>query len=183
MKKIITSVVILTTIALQTTFAQSEQKNPLGNDSTISKDPLSMVLSCYLNLKNALIKDDGESASAAAQKLFKAIDKVQTTSFTKQQKSAWEKYSEKLSYDAEHIKGTTDIDHEREHFISLSKNMYEVVKAFNTNTVAIYYQYCPMANDGKGAYWVSAEQKINNPYFGKKMLTCGSTKETLNTNK
>ena len=44
--------------------------------------------------------------------------------------------------------------------------MFAVEKAFNTNAVTLYYQFCPMANDGQGAYWVSEREKISNPYMG-----------------
>ena len=90
----------------------------------------------------------------------------------------WMKLQEKLSYDAEHIKGTTELEHQREHFIALSKNMYELFKAFKADA-PVYYQHCPMANDGKGADWLSMEEKISNPYMGKSMLTCGKTTETI----
>lgn len=172
MKKIIFLVILLAS-GLQTSFAINSK------DSIISKDPINKVQSAYLELKNALVKDDGNLASTNAKELFKAIEKIQMDKMTPEQHKIWMKYSDKLSYDAEHIKGTTDLEHQREHFISLSKNMYEVVKTFNTNTITLYYQFCPMANEGKGAYWLSEIEKIQNPYFGKKMLTCGSTKETI----
>ena len=43
----------------------------------------------------------------------------------------------------------------------------------------VYFQHCPMANDGQGADWLSKESGIKNPYFGSMMLTCGKTVETL----
>ena len=45
---------------------------------------------------------------------------------------------------------------------------------------AIYKQYCPMAFNNTGAYWLSSEKEIRNPYFGDAMLSCGSVKETIN---
>jgi Cu(I)/Ag(I) efflux system membrane fusion protein len=36
-----------------------------------------------------------------------------------------------------------------------------------------------MAFNDKGAYWLSDKEAIRNPYFGDKMLTCGSVEETL----
>jgi hypothetical protein len=93
------------------------------------------------------------------------------------------KLSTDLSYDAEHIKGTDKIDHQREHFAKLSVNMYKLIKVLHLNTVEMYYQYCPMAEEGKGAYWLSEQPQIKNPYMGKKMLTCGSTKETISLKK
>ena len=90
----------------------------------------------------------------------------------------WMKYEKKLSYDAEHIKGITETEHQREHFISLSKNMYEVMKSFKMD-VPVYYDFCPMADNGKGANWLSLHQPINNPYMGKSMPTCGKVQETI----
>jgi len=31
----------------------------------------------------------------------------------------------------------------------------------------------------KDAYWLSNETAIKNPYYGSRMLTCGSVKDTL----
>jgi hypothetical protein len=37
-----------------------------------------------------------------------------------------------------------------------------------------------MANNNKGALWLSEVKEIKNPYFGSKMLTCGSVKKQIN---
>jgi hypothetical protein len=34
-----------------------------------------------------------------------------------------------------------------------------------------------MADDNKGAVWISETKEIKNPYFGKDMATCGSIKK------
>ena len=83
-----------------------------------------------------------------------------------------------LAFDAEHIAKTKDITRQRDHFMRLSKNMYELIKVSKQET-PVYYQHCPMANKGKGANWLSKENVIKNPYYGSQMLTCGSTVETI----
>ncbi len=148
-------------------------------DKVISSNPLEAIYTNYLGIKNSLTRDNPDSAAIYAKKLYKAIDNLKMDQLKPQQHKSWMLYMKKLSYDAEHIKGTTELEHQREHFMSLSANMYKLLKAFNTNSENIYYQFCPMANDGKGAYWVSEISKTVNPYFGKKMLNCGSTKETI----
>lgn len=167
MKKIIITVVLFSTAFLQNTFAQT------GNQS------LNNVLTAYLRVKNALVKDNGDSVRAAAKILYNTIDKLPTDKLSATQYNIWIQYADKLSYDASHMKETNDIDHQREHFTNLSKNMYKMLQALKINTSDLYYQYCPMANDGKGAYWVSEKANIVNPYLGKKMPTCGSTKDTI----
>jgi hypothetical protein len=137
------------------------------------------VITLYLDLKNALFNDSGDSARAAAKRLFIAIDKVPMGKLPVGQHKIWMEYNEKLSYDAEHIKGTDELEHQREHFIKLSANMYKMLKELKINTGDLYYQFCPMANEGKGAYWLSEKSTISNPYMGKKMPTCGETKDTI----
>ena len=46
----------------------------------------------------------------------------------------------------------------------------------------LYVQYCPMANDDKGATWVSMEEEIINPYFGDMMLHCGNVEYIIENN-
>ena len=44
---------------------------------------------------------------------------------------------------------------------------------------AIFVEHCPMANNGEGGDWLASEKKINNPYYGKEMLECGSVVEEI----
>lgn len=143
-----------------------------------NKQPLTEVYAGYFGLKDALVKSDGNAAATQAKVLYKAIDQVDMNKMTKQEHTVWMKYAKQLSYHTEHIKGTTEVEHQREHFIDLSKNMYEVMKVIKTET-PVYYDHCPMANDGKGADWLSLDKPIKNPYFGKAMLSCGSIIETI----
>ncbi len=143
------------------------------------KTKFSVILSAYIQLKNALVKSDPNAASTAGKLVMKAIEGIDSKSLTNKQNLVWMIFADKIYYDAEHIKGTSEMEHQREHFMTLSKNLFEMAEALNANKEDLYYQFCPMANEGKGAYWISEQSKIKNPYYGKKMLTCGSTKGTL----
>ena len=92
---------------------------------------------------------------------------------------AWMKILEDLKKDAQAISDTNEISLQRQHFSSLSKSIYEVMKISKQKTPT-YYQHCPMANDGKGANWLSKEKEVKNPYYGSMMLSCGKVIETLN---
>lgn len=146
---------------------------------TTTDTSLQAVITSYLDVKNALTKDNGANVRSAAKTLYTAINAVPMEKLSDIDHRVWMEYQEKLSYDTEHIKGTDELEHQREHFIKLSANFYKMIKVIKINKDDLYYQFCPMANDGKGAYWVSEKQAIANPYFGKKMMTCGSTKETI----
>ena len=77
------------------------------------------------------------------------------------------------------ISAAEDIETQRENFIALSQNMIALVSNFD-EIEEIYIQRCPMANNNKGATWLSRNKEIRNPYFGEQMMTCGETLETLN---
>lgn len=142
------------------------------------KNPLSAVFDTYFAIKDALVKTDGNTASAKATELLSAINEVKMETLKMDVHMVWMKVLENLKEDAEHIAVTKDASHQRDHFITLSKSLYEVMKLSKQET-PIYYQFCPMANDGKGANWLSKEETIKNPYYGSQMLSCGKTVETL----
>jgi len=165
----------------KTTKTTVTPKNETAVQDTIKKEainPLLEVYTAYFGLKDALIANDGVTASSKAKELFKAIDKVPMDKMAAEPHTVWMKYMTKLSYDAEHIKGVTETDHQREHFSSLSKNMFEVMKVIKPS-YTIYYDHCPMYNDGKGGDWISKESAIKNPFYGSQMLSCGKTVETI----
>lgn len=140
---------------------------------------LKSVFNNYFSVKDALVKSDANTTSTKAKELLTALDAVQMNKLSNEEHTVWMKVMKDLAFDAGHIAETKDVAHQRDHFMSLSKNMYELIKVSNQET-PVYYQHCPMANKGKGANWLSKENAIKNPYYGSQMLTCGSTVEKLN---
>ena len=137
------------------------------------------VLSGYYGVKNALISGDAAATKAKAKSLLAAITSFPADRFSEADKTVWKKYADKLQFDTRHISESDDIAHQREHFAGLSENMFAVLKAVKLNTATVYRDYCPM----KKSYWLSETATIENPYFGKQMLTCGAVKETLSATK
>lgn len=136
---------------------------------------MNKVLAAYLEIKNALASDDNKLANQKATEFTASLKEVNTAQLDAKQKATWLKYSEKLRFDGNHISESAVIAHQREHFASLSKNMYAIIKELKTNTSPVYIQYCPMKKES----WLSESQEIKNPYYGKSMSECGKVTETL----
>ncbi|MBK9734687.1 MAG: DUF3347 domain-containing protein [Saprospiraceae bacterium] len=85
-------------------------------------NPISEVYADYIGLKNSLTKDNADSAAAYAKKLIEDVDKVQMDKLNAPQHTAWMKH-ERFGYHAEFIKSTIKLEHQREHFISLSNHV------------------------------------------------------------
>lgn len=147
-----------------------EESNSMATssvDTNIPKEQAQNILTAYLKVKDALVQTDGAAASQAATKLVSTLGDGE------------DEHLEKIRFDAEHIAEAKDPTYQREYFNTLSENVFVMLKATEANESPIYRQYCPMAFDSKGAFWLAAEKEVNNPYFGDKMLHCGSVKEEL----
>lgn len=145
---------------------------------TAGIDPLKPVLDAYYAVKDALVSSDGNAASTNATSLVKAIKAVKMDQLGSSQHMVWMKVMKDLDFDADHISETKDVGHQRDHFSSLSENMYKLIKSAKPSET-VYYQHCPMAKEGKGANWLSQIPAIKNPYYGAQMLNCGKTTETI----
>ena len=143
-----------------------------------SNTNIKKVLDAYIQLKDALVKSDGTNSSSASKTLLTAIQEVNMSELNTETHTQWMKVVNDLKEDAEHINETKEITHQRDHFMSLSTNLYSVIKVSKLGT-PVFYEFCPMANKGKGANWLSLENKIKNPYYGNQMLTCGKVVETI----
>lgn len=165
---------------------KSETENHSGHENhttdsstkTQDKNQLKAIFDNYFSVKNALVKSDGNSASTSATELLSAINAVKMDNLEMDVHVVWMKVLKNLKGDTKSISETKDIKVQRDHFDTLSVNMYELIKVSKPET-PIYYQNCPMANDGKGANWLSKENAVKNPYYGSMMLTCGKTIETI----
>ncbi|GGX02553.1 DUF3347 domain-containing protein [Aquimarina muelleri] len=114
----------------------------------------------YIDIKTALVKSDSKKAKKSAEELVKVLPSIA------------------LKKAAEIIINTDNIEDQRKAFSTVSLLIETIVKETMT-TGEIYKQHCPMAFDNKGAYWLSKEKEIRNPYFGDRMLKCGSVTETI----
>jgi copper chaperone CopZ len=156
----------------------SNHENLTKTTEVIKANQLNVVFDNYFVLKDELVKTDGNTASAKAATLLLTINRVEMQTLKTEEHNVWMRIVKNIKEDAEHISDTKDIKHQRDHFVTLSKNIYDLIKVSKQET-PIYYQFCPMANNGKGANWLSKENTVKNPYYGSMMLNCGEVLETI----
>ena len=160
--------------------AKKEMVGVAAVQNTAPTFPIKEILTNYLQLKNALAKDNGKDAAAAANAIVAVLGKVDMTTLSKAEMKTYMDVADDLKENAEHIGANAGkLEHQREHFVMLSKDVADLIKTFGNGGQTLYKDYCPMANNGKGAVWISELKEIKNPYQGSKMLTCGSAKETF----
>ena len=133
------------------------------------------IIDTYMELKNTLVADDTKGAAKAGDKLEKALDAFNISGFNADEQKELLEIIEAAKEHAEHI-AESEIDHQREHFKGLSTDMIDFIAIVGAPET-VYQQYCPMYD--KGSAWLSTNKKIMNPYYGSKMLHCGTVQKEL----
>lgn len=127
----------------------------------------------YLSLKDALVEAQADRAASASSAMVNSLKKLDKSLLSAEQKAVYDGVESGLKEHAGKIALLT-LEQQREHFIALSNNMYNLVKAFGAGMV-LYHDHCPMYMDG--AMWLSETKDIRNPYYGDEMMACGNAEE------
>ena len=143
------------------------------------QNQLKRVFEDYILLKDALVNDNATEAQTAAKKIGQNLAKVDMKLLTNEEAhNHWMTIQKELKNSANAIENNSDIATQRGHFKHLSAHITSGIKLFGVNQ-KVYRDFCPMADNNKGAFWLSLEEEIRNPYYGEAMLKCGEVRETI----
>lgn len=167
-------------LLLAVSFTNAQEKEKMNHDHSKMMDMKSdakaeAILSDYFNLKDALVGDDTKKAAQSGTKLVASLKAFDMSGYTKEQQEELADIIEDATEHAEHISESA-IDHHREHFKTLSKDIRDMVAITGSKTT-LYEQFCPMYD--KGSAWLSTSKEIRNPYYGSRMLKCGKVQKTI----
>jgi Cu(I)/Ag(I) efflux system membrane fusion protein len=143
------------------------------------QNQLATVFTSYVGLKDAFVASDASKVKDEAKQTDVALTKVDMKLLSGAAHNDWMNYYAPIQSALKEIQEGADIEAQRKAFRTLSDNLYKSVKAFGLGGKEAFYEYCPMAFNNEGTYWLSDEPQIRNPYFGDKMPTCGEVKEKL----
>ncbi|MDH7447887.1 DUF3347 domain-containing protein [Aquimarina sp. 2201CG14-23] len=123
------------------------------------------IYSQYLNIKRGLVNSNYKVVQQEAKKLENLIEESEGT--------------KQLKATAKLIALTKDVKKQRDFFVTLTEETAKLVSEADITSGEVYKQYCPMAFKGEGGFWLSDSKEIRNPYYGDKMLQCGSVNQTI----
>lgn len=144
--------------------------NVQGYDKTLE------IVKTYLQIKDALVADNSDAAKQAGKMATQALKNFDMSSFSNEQQEQLKGFIVSATTNAEGITDST-LNDQRKYFKQLSMNINEIIAIAGTEH-KLYQQFCPMYD--RGSAWLSAEKDIKNPFYGSKMLTCGTVKKEIN---
>ena len=145
----------------------------------VFKKQLGKLVASYILLKNALVKDDMKRAQKEAKLVKKKLEKIDMSLLKGEAHMAWMKFLKPIKESITKIQATQEIENQRAAFLVLGKQLSKAIETFGIQTEnkqPLYLEFCPMADNNKGGFWLSYDKEIKNPYFGKAMLSCGEVK-------
>lgn len=141
------------------------------------------LMSGYYNLKDALVASDTAKANAASEQLLLFSDSLKINEIqgdsTGMIKETAKTFTTTISGSAQALLKEGTIEAKRKEFEMISDALWSLTRTVRYDGEKIYYQYCPMAFNNKGAYWLSNQSAIRNPYFGDEMLECGKVEDSV----
>lgn len=155
------------------TEAVAEYTGPQFEVDKSFQDQVARTFASYIKVKDAFVASDAAKVKVEAGVMKEIIKAMDTKMLTGPALNDWTNYEGNLNMALAEIMGSDDIEVQRTAFSALSDNLYKSIKAYGLGTVTAYYDFCPMAFNDQGGYWLSDAKEIRNPYFGDKMLTCG----------
>ena len=159
------------------------QDQPLkqSKNSAAFNSAFQTLLTNYYHLKDALVATNDTMAVNSARLLIANADSLKMDELKADSSivEMTEGYLQSISAEAKALVAEPKIEEKRKSFQMISDNIYDLVRSVRYDQQIVYHQYCPMAFNDAGAYWLSNTSDIKNPYFGKKMLTCGEIKDSV----
>ncbi|GAA4465151.1 hypothetical protein GCM10023189_45380 [Nibrella saemangeumensis] len=144
------------------------------------KKQLTSVYEASLVLTEAFVASNATQTKTAAKEVEKALTAVDMKQLAGQAHTVWMSHLKAMHSALVAIRNEGELEKQRAAFARFQEGLYQSVKTFGLTDKPVYRQFCPMAQNNKGGYWLSDKKPIRNPYFGEQMLTCGETKETIN---
>lgn len=173
----------------QKTEQKPEEKQQAIQRTTNSADfnsSFGKMLEQYYLLKDALVAADTAKASKAAVALAKASNELKLEGLTGDStglvKETAKSFAGTISNSATLVLQANGLEPKRKEFETITDPLWSLTRTVRYDQSQVYYQYCPMAFDDRGAYWLSNNPEVRNPYFGDKMLKCGSVEDSLRLN-
>ncbi len=160
------------------TMLQSESMVFKDTLSPAFKDKFVRLVDAYLKMKDGFVADNEKEVDKQAPMMLAIINSTPDSLLTGEALNYWK---EKKGFLLAHLKLYKEAEKDKDkrlNFVFLSTVMVKSVKALGYSK-PLYVDYCPMANNNKGAYWLSQIKEIQNPYQGQKMPHCGELKKEL----
>jgi len=179
---------------------KDKPSGPKPEGLTVSKhsnsfnESMSKALDSYYTLTESFVNWDTTKVNTSLAELKISVDSLRIQEMQKDSaiyptvQIQWESIKAEISG----MQADTGLYEKRESLNMLSQQLFDLLRIVKYDAAKVFYQECPMAlnNHESSAFWLSANSETKNrrnpylglhdPKYGKAMLTCGQTRDSIN---
>lgn len=168
----------------------SEQKpvplNISQNSGTFNES-FAKLLQSYFSLKEAFINADTVKVNSAAVLLVQHADSLNLNELKGDSSGmileTADYFASTISGSAKALAGENKIEDKLREFNMITDAMWGLTRTVKYEGQKVYYQFCPLAFDNTGGYWLSDKIDSGNPYLGDKEKGCSQVNDSLDYGK
>ncbi|MDZ7659572.1 efflux RND transporter periplasmic adaptor subunit [Fodinibius sp.] len=162
---------------------QSHEEATTDTSDHQHSEHLSELIDNYLAMKEALANDRFKEAKNHLEAFKKEVTESKEMNEHPEHSDMHQKHHAAMVEAVNNASEAKTIDKLRESFAEISNQLVKAVENQGFDTKELYWQYCPMAQNQEGAYWLDDKKAISNPYMGQQMPGCGSTEKVISKSK
>ncbi|MEK6476904.1 DUF3347 domain-containing protein [Catalinimonas sp. 4WD22] len=144
------------------------------------QDHMLVVVSAYMNIGEALVNDNAETAKAEARELVNLLERNEQENYELEPevRDFYTNAAHIIRQSAQTILTVEGLSEIRITYSAMSPATYKMAKLTTFEGQNLYYYFCPETFEGNGAYWLSSSAEANNPY-AEGDGTCGERVGTI----
>jgi len=179
---------------------KDKPSGPKPEGLTVSKhsnsfnESMSKTMDSYYALTESFVNWDTVKINTSLADLRTSVDSLRIQEMEKDSaiyptvQSQWESIKAEING----MQADTSLYEKREDLNMLSQQLFDLLRIVKYDAAKVFYQECPMAlnNYESSAFWLSANSEtksrrnpylgLHDPKYGKAMLTCGQTRDSIN---
>ena len=149
--------------------------------STVFNQSFTKLLTAYLALKDQLAAEQDSGIAQSARALVMASDSLELKELKADanlQETAFS-YSDGIASEAQGLLGENNLLSKRRSFQMISDQLYDLIRTVQFKEENLYRLYCEKAFEDQGAYWISPNKDLLNPYLPKSNPPCAEIKDSI----
>ena len=179
---------------------KNKSSGPPPQGLTVSKhtdnfnQSMMAAMNSYYSLTESFVNWDTAKINSSLAQFKTSVDSIRIQEMEKDTaiyptvQSQWESIKAEIMG----MQADTGLYERKEDLNSLSQQLFDLLRIVKYDAAKVFYQECPMAlnNYESSAFWLSAKsenKERRNPYlglydpkYGRAMLTCGTTRDSIN---
>lgn len=159
----------------------------INGNTDVFNESFTRLLTAYYALKDAFVANDTVKINAAAASVLLnsgglKISEIKGDSTGMISETA-KHFTETINGSADALQAEPDIEAKRREFYMITDAMWSLTRTVRYEGQKVYYHFCQSSLDNSGAYWLSDNKAIRNPYSAENATPCGEVTDSLDYSK